>query len=539
MAETIGILIIAGATGGEVAGIAGLGTLATSTVFGTSLATVVGTAAIIGVSIGLQYALNNPDVPPPENGSQAFKQSIPPRIRAYGRCRLAGYYMCFEAGGSPPANSYDVIAFHSGEIDRIEQVFLSDDGVAFSADINTGAPVTVLPYGDGRYNAFTTSSAGVLLQARLGAPSQSALSLFTGDANINTIWTGAHQGNGIAYLGMACGSGIEPSIYSRVFPRGRPEPSVGVRASRCYDPRFNDVRFTQNPVIQLMDYLTHADGGMGLDFDRAIAPNLARWIEEANHCDTLVDTAAGTVEPRYQCGGFYAFDNAPENVINSILATCDGWLAETGDGGLTITVGIYRAPTDPPLTDKHIFGFGLNYGTSDEQTINQLDVSFTDPGNKYVSVQADPWRDEAAISASGQVRAKPLDLTWCQSLGQARRLADRAMMRLNPLMTGTFTTSLYGLRYLGHRWVPLQYPFVSGLQDCVVEIQDVQIDLARGRITWTFIRIEPQFIEAYNPASDQGGAPVVPPPTVPQSYHREDITALTREAGGDYIREST
>jgi hypothetical protein len=49
-----------------------------------------------------------------------------------------------------------------------------------------------------------------------------------------------------------------------------------------------------------------------------------------------------------------------------------------------------------------------------------------------------------------------------QSNSQARRLADRAMQRLNPQLTGSFTTSLYGLRYLGRRWVPVSYPYVSG-----------------------------------------------------------------------------
>jgi hypothetical protein len=532
MAETVGLLILVGA--GELG--APIGAAAAGFTFGAtgiSLATVVGTVAIIGVSIGLQFALNNPDPPKPENGSQALRQAIPPRIRGYGKCRLAGYYMCFEAAGSPPATSYDVVAFHSGRIDRIEQVFLSDDNVAMSGDINGEVQVSVLAYGDGRYNG------AVLLEARLGLPGDFALSSFIGDPLISGIWTADHVGNGIAYCGMKCAGLSDPSVYSRLFPRGRPEPSFGVRATQCLDPRTGTTAFTRNPVLHLIHYLTTVDGGMGFDYASAIAPNLSDWINAANICDELVDIAGGGTEPRYQCGGFFAFDNAPENVVNNILATCDGWLAETGDGAFTITVGLYVPPTDPPLTEQHVFGFSLNYGTADEQLINQLDISYTDPAQLYVSVQAEPWRDEASISDTGEVRVKSLDLKWCQSHGQARRLADRAMQRLNPLMSGTFTTSLYGLRYLGKRWVPLQYPFVSGLQDCVVEIQDAQIDLGRGRIVWTFVRVSPGAIEAYDPDADQGTAPPIPPLALTRSYLREDSTVLARENASNLNRENT
>lgn len=186
-----------------------------------------------------------------------------------------------------------------------------------------------------------------------------------------------------------------------------------------------------------------------------------------------------------------------------------GWL-KSGDGALSITVGVYRTPTDPPLTEKHIFGFALNYGQADEQTVNEIDISFTDPAFKYASNQPEPWRDEAAISLTGVLRSQSLDLKWVQSWQQARRLAGRAMQRLNPAMTGSFTTSLYGLRYLGKRWVPIQYPFVSGLQNNVVEIQSAQVDLMAGNIVWNFNLIDTGSIEAYTPAGADA-APSAPP----------------------------
>jgi hypothetical protein len=175
------------------------------------------------------------------------------------------------------------------------------------------------------------------------------------------------------------------------------------------------------------------------------------------------------------------------------------------------------------LTEKHILAFGVSYGQPDEQTVNQLDITFTDPAQNYAEVQTETWRDEDAISVSGVVRSQPLSLTWVQSNSQARRLASRAIQRLNPAMSGSFTTTLYGLAAIGERWVALKYPFVSGLQDCVVEIQpSPEIDLMNGRVTFNFNLIGND-IEAYDPETDEGTPPVIPPELPTSNYLFDDV----------------
>jgi hypothetical protein len=546
MADPIGGLIIAAgiaAAGGETAlGIAGVEMIAGANIFGISLSTIVGTAAIAGVAVGLQYALNNPDTPTPESGSQALKASIAPRIMGYGTNRLAGYYMLYEAMGAPPATSYDVTVIHSGPITHIDFMYLNDDQIITDGDINGGGQIPVIgSYGeDERYRGGK-----VWLEARLGQPGQTALYGFTSDPKINGIWTEQHVGNDMAYIGMRCFGPPTAPEFTRIFPRGHPELSAVCKCAPVWDARLGQSRtdkstwtVSYNPVIQLIDYLTRVDGGMGLDYATAIAPNLSAWMYEADVCDEMVDRADGLRETRYSSSGWFEFNNSPENVINSILATCDGWLAESGDGTLSITVGLYRPPTEPALTERDIFGFALNYGQTDEQMVNQLDISFTDQLQKFVTVQTQPWRDEDSIAQAGTVRAQPLNLTWVQSNAQARRLASRAMKRINPLMSGSFTTTLYGLRYLGKRWVSVQYPFVSGLQDSVVEIQNVEVDLMGGRIRFDFLLVLPEFIEAYDPAADEGGRPPIPPAAAPMSWMHEDNSQYIREDGSALARES-
>lgn len=539
MAEVVGLLVL------EAVGVSAVAASFTIGSTGISLATVVGTAVIIGASVGLQYALQTrPETPSPEDGSIPLKQSIPPRIRAYGVNKVAGYFMLYEVGGEPPAASFDVMALHSGRISSFRAFYLSDDPIVLSTDISHGGNAQVVEtYGDGRYGGPFLS-----VETRIGAPGEDALDLFISDGRINHIWTGDHIGRGIAYAGLLCEGVADVQLHTKIYPRGLPALSCVIDGAVCWDPR--DLtqsrgdpltwKFSINPVVQLIDYLTNSDGGMGLDLDVILPPDtLDAWMIEADLCDALVPTDDGPDEARYRSDGWFYYDNKPEDVIGGLLSTCDGWLAEAGDGTLSLTVGVYRAPEMPPLTERHIFGFNLAYGVADEQMVNQLEINYTSPAQKYVSVQADPWRDEASISESGIVRTQTLDLKWVQSLGQARRLGDRALQRLNPLMTGSFITTLYGLRYLGQRWVPLQYPFVSGLQDCVVEIQDAEVDLANGRITWQFIRIEPDAIEAYDPAADQGGVPVTPPPAEAVTFPmmREDGAVYAREDGSFYVRE--
>lgn len=492
MAETIGFVILTAAAQAGVPGIAGFA-LTSTTVAGVGLTTIVGTTAIIGASIGLQYALNQtPGLPKPEDGSQALRQAIPPRQRGYGVNRLSGYYMYFEAAdsGGPPANSYDVIAFHSGEVDSLLGLYLSDDAVSTIPSVLGGGSGEVQGLGDGSYQIPSGgSSHPVLIQTRLGAASQTAIGSFPG-------WDASHRGDGIAYAGMICAGIGDPSEHSRIYPRGRPELSVVANCSPIWDPRDGAQSLgdpstwvtKSNPVLELIDFITRADGGMGQDIDIVLPPaTLAQWMVEADLCDELV----GGV-PRYASHGWFRYDSSPEDIINSMLSSCDGWLAEAGDGTLSLTIGYYREPAEPPLTEDDIIGISLNCGQADEQVVNVLNVSYTDPTQKFVEAQLDDVRDEDSIAEIGIARPKPLSLSWVQEPTQAERLAGRAMTRLNPRRSGTFITKLIGLRYLGRRWVKVQYPFLADLEDCVVEIQpSPTIDLLGGHVTFTWNLVDP------------------------------------------------
>lgn len=483
MPETIGLAILAAAAEAGVSGVAGFA-LTSTTIAGVSAATIVGSAAIIGVSIGLQYALSNPDVPKPEQGVQSLKQALAPRRRGYWINRLGGVYMLYIAAGG---DSQDMVAFHSGRIEEFLQVYLHDTAVSTVPDVTHGVVLDVQSVGADTYLD------SVALQFFDGRDAQTTFDMLN-TSTTSGIWTAAHAGQGIACGAMICVTAPDPETHTKRFPNGLPVLSVVAKCAPIWDPR--DGAQTRvnpdswvaspNPVLQLIDYLTEPDGGMGEDLDEILPPAvLAQFMVEADHCIN-----------RYDSAGWYQFDNAPENVIGKMLAACDGWMAEDGEGNLVLTVGFYREPTDPPITEACLLGWSIKHGVADEELINQLDVSYTNPDIGYISDQIPSVRDEASISLLGFARAKPLDLSWVQDPDQADRLGRRAMLRLNPELFGTFTTTLYGMRYLGKRWVKVDMPGI-GLPDCVVEIQDKgEVDVLGGRVTLSWILVDPAALVA-------------------------------------------
>ncbi|MBR0695941.1 hypothetical protein [Bradyrhizobium lablabi] len=491
MPDVVGELIVTAivATGeGE-----GVAAFAEATYLGVSGITVIGGAAILGAAIGLQHALNNPEVPKAENGAVPIKQAIPPRVRGYWINRLAGCYVLFLAAG---ADSQDMLAFHSGRIEEVLQIYLHDQPVAVSPAPTHGAVTTVATVGADQFR-------GVQIQIFYGLDSQNSSDMLNA-VNTSGTWTSAYAGRGIACLAMYCAQAPDPETFTKRFRQGLPLPSVVAKCAPVFDPRDGTQsagnpltwKASPNPVLQLMDYLTLADGGMGEDRD-ILFPSavVEQWMAEANLCSQDV---GGRL--RYASAGWYQFDNSPESVIGKILSTCDGWLAEAGDGTLGLTVGVYREPTEPPIAPAHILGCSVRFGVPDEEQVSQLDVSFTNPLAAYVSDQIDSVRDEDAISRAGIVRAKPLDLTWVQDPGQALILARRALLRLNPEASGTLVTTRYGMRYLGRRWVKVQFPsYAKRLagRTCVIEIQDkARVDLLGGRVTFNWILVDPAKLTA-------------------------------------------
>lgn len=498
-------------------GLTGLGISAATAAF---VAPILASATIIGISLGLSMLLAvKPTLPSPEDGRQTVKQPIPPRVSGFGRYRAGGAIMLEEHGDGGTA--LVVMAVHDGRIDAYEDWYLNDDAVTLES---SGAGPGVLNGTDGRYGVNQ-----VKLYWTMGLASETAIAAITA---LTSQWTSSHRGDGIAAVGMVL---EKPSAnnYSKDFPYGIPLVSSVIRAQRVYDPRDGaqtqgtktSYVWSRNIALELLAYLTDATGGMGLDYATHILPAVAMWKDAADVCDQAVALKAGGTAPRYVGGGSYRHESDPADVIATMLASMDGWMAVRGDGAIVIRAGKYETPS-VTITADMILEYSVSNGVADEDIVNQLVIKYADSTLDYQMVEGDPWN---GTGWDDILRSQTMELPWVHAHAQARRLAKREMLRQQAQWRGSVTVDLFGCVAIGERFVNLEIPEIATL---TVEIRSMSLDLANARASIEWIEADPA-MDDWDAASEEGTAPTVPgrptpdtldPPTWSLSAETKRIT---------------
>ncbi|MFN4296810.1 MAG: hypothetical protein ACK4FB_08200 [Brevundimonas sp.] len=468
--------------------------------------------SVVGIYAGLSLAAQ-PSIPKPEAGRRPIRQARPPRIYGVGDySRVAGAYMHRETSG----NTLGVVtALMEGPAEFSGAYYLNDDPVTLSGGyVTEGA--------DGRFRGNL-----VQILTRQGLATETAYSQVV--SAFPDTWSSSHRGDGVSSLAMLA-THTKREKFNIEFPNGEPIPSA-VQRAKCYDwrdetqNRSNPTTWkaTSNPIV----WLVHCEWArFGRSWDRCIAPVLDALTVEANYCDASVAKVGGT-EARYRCAGWYPADIEPDAVRQALLASCDGWMTTDGRGRLVIKAGRYEAPTFT-ITGEHLEGYVWRAGREAEEDVNELIVSFTSAAHDYSEIQCDPWRDEDAITAAGKVYSENLELTWVPSFSQARRLAKRKMSRLQSLRSGQVRVGIYGLNGLGQRYIRVQNPDLGptgSMADVVCEVTGVEIDFPSGQVVFDIIQADPN-IDAWNPATEEGAAPVVGDRAVPEALAAPAITGI-------------
>lgn len=499
-----------------------LALLATSTLLevgvGAATAAAVGNAILYagwtGIAGALSFAaslfVNSPTLPRPNDGKQSKKQTIPPRISGFGYARIGGFYMLYE---EKDGIAYLILALHDGLITSFEIYYLHDDVVTVTGGI-VDAGV------DGRYGQDK-----IEIQTRLGEETETA---YSGIATaLAPIWTAAHRGDGIASMAVVCGK-VAAEDFSKIYPNQLPQPSAVMKLQACWDPR-DDAQdhtdpdtwtFTENPVLQLLHYITRPNG-MDQDVESRIIPEIESWKAAANVCDEEVALKGGGTELRYTAGGTYQHDNDPADVIAMILSTFDGWLGETGSGALKVFAGAFYEPT-VSIGPNHITGFRVQRFTPDEQAVNEISFSYSSRLHKWAEVQGQSWRDEVDIAARGKTRTRAASLTWVQSHPQARRLCKREMKRATSDAQGSVQTDLAGFRALGERYIYLNIPDLPSLGTFAVQISNAQIDLVARSLSFDWVKVDAS-IDDWDETTEEGD----PPPELDEVVSTGSDSAIT------------
>lgn len=473
-------------------------TIGASTITYASIASAL---TVTALSIGVQ-ALMAPKPPEPESGRVPKTQSTPYRIWAVGRNRLAGAYMLWEASGD---YLYAVQALVAHRVKSINRYWLHDDEVFLDADGFTTND------NNGRYGN------NVRLMTRVGLATETAYAPLVDKLSASGIWTNNHRGDGQASIAMIAES-TEQKNQNKRFPYGAPQVSAEVDGALCWDFRDPDQSptnpatwtWTRNSALCLCWHECFNPFGNRRDYRKAILPMLDMWKEEADICDEDVPLATGGTEKRYECNGWDTTENGPKVGTQAILASCDGWMIERGDGALLLTVGKFRESRVETLTDADLIGHQIQYDVLFEDECNRLVPKFTYPDTGYSSCDTDYFEDTAAQLTAGRVLSQDGDYRFCHQWRQARRLGKRDWLRLQQKVKGSIDVRVSGLNAIYSRWVRLETPVrLPRLNGKLMENRRSTLAITRGGFTMEIAQ-HPDDIEDWNPALDEGMQPPVP-----------------------------
>lgn len=467
---------------------------------GSVVAAYSGAFLSIGLAIGGQVlaSLFAPKPPKAEDVQGNIRQATPWRGALYGEGLLGGPWVF---GGSHAGNFHKVIALSSRKLSSILQYWVDDNIVTLGA----GGEVLESPY-------FTGYGYALYIRSRLGEATEtyySQLELAFPE------WTSTHRGDGIASLyavQLAVGSEYIPSLFPNLHNTLYRVRAQGVAV---YDPTdgaqsiANPATWTysDNLARVVMDYLWHVDG-MRVPVEMLTTPlALAGWQQAVADCNDPIPVNAGGTEPRYRCWNYYFYNERPGDVLRRMMEAGDAHLVPTRDGGLTLEVGKWVAP-DVTIDDDAIVGFeGVGRGRSILQTANTVFSSFTSPDHQFQTVDADPWVDEADVSARGEISIDQ-PFTCSPSHGQTRRLMKIKAHRAKPEWTGSFILNKRGFAAFGKRYINLVHT-LSGI-DGTFEIIEFNFMFGEhSTIIGAQISVQsmPASAFAWNAATEEGTPP--------------------------------
>jgi len=342
------------------------------------------------------------------------KQPIGAHVIIYGRTRVGGTIVHMEATDSNKF-LHLILAVAGHEIDAFEKVYFNDEELIL----------------DGNGIGY---SGKARVQFKLGTANQTA---FSDLVSVSTVgWSNDHR-----LRGRACAY-IRLEFDQDVYPNGVPNISFLVRGKKVFDPRNNTTVWSANPALCLNDYMTNTAYGIACNYATEI--DQATLIASANICDEAVDSPS--VTKRYECNGTIGTDNAPQEIINSILSSMSGKAVWT-NGKWRILAGAYYTPTLTFNESDLRNGFRVQSLISRRESFNSIKGVFSSDQNKYIVTDFPAIVDETFIAQDNAEKVfKDIRLPMTTDVNMARRLAKIELLKARQQITVVLPMKLQGLQ---------------------------------------------------------------------------------------------
>ncbi len=248
-------------------------------------------------------------------------------------------------------------------------------------------------------------------------------------------WSSDMIGTGVAYA-------VLTFRYNTEVFAGLPEVRFEIEGIPVYDPRADSSvggsgaqrwanratwSSSRNPMVLCYNILRGITlPGLGVWGGESTAEDLplTAWFAAMNECDVAVSLAAGGTEPAFRAGLEVSVDQAPAEVIEALLAACNGQLAEIGGvwkprvGGPGLPVLFF---VDDDIVASRAQEFRPFPGL--DNRFNAVAATYPDPAAQYEPKDAPPLYNPTWESADGGRRLeKSLSLNAVPYANQVQRL---------------------------------------------------------------------------------------------------------------------
>lgn len=291
------------------------------------------------------------------------------------------------------------------------------------------------------------------------------------DSHFNVHLGGSNQSvpnNYMAVGGYPSMAYVDGSIkWTEEVGSGNPTVTMFVDGRTLYDPRIKGTRFSKNPALVLMDYLTNPVYGAGQYITREML-DIDSFIDVANYCDELVyyENQFGHMvkEPRYEIDLVLQERRSHLDNIKDILRCFAGFIVFSND---KICLRVERSQTPVYHFDKdNIVEKTLAYkGAGIDQSPNKLLITYVEPALDYNAVRViveDSVNQLPPPIGRGRAIEQEIQLAGVARQSQALRLGKiyRDIIRLCPI-TVTFKTGAMAMHLEAGDIITLTKSFID------------------------------------------------------------------------------
>jgi len=387
----------------------------------------------------------------------ATREAVAPRQIIYGKCRVGGTIVHMETTGTDNFLLHMVVAIAGHEIEELTSVRVNDIDLSTSTSTISGS--TVYTVTNSEYTNTDNDNnfgSGRLMRYSYKDGSQTAVDGFM-NAQLSSMGT-SDKFQDVAYVY------IQMVFDAEKFGGGIPAISFLVKGKKCYDPRTNTTVWTDNPALQIRDYLTNTQYGIKATNDEINdTTNAGGFASAANICEQNVTLADGsTTEKRYTSNGFTNFSANGNGIIESILSSMAGKVSYV-NGKFNVFAGASQTPSLTITDDDLLNDVQIQTNPSSGNLFNSVKPLYVDSTQGYVAADAEVHQDTTMLNAdtpSGEstanyVKQMESQLPFTVTDTMAQRLGRIALKSQRQTTSISCLVTLKYMRLQPNDWVYL------------------------------------------------------------------------------------